>query len=209
MLKRKVIAGALLIVGAFGLEYTAVAQQNSTMMSRPGSNRLSAADKQFMIQAAQGGMAEVQFARIANQKASSQTVRQYAQQMINDHTPANQELMSIAARKGVILPKTIGPQNQAIKRSLSQLSGTAFDRAYLRAAGVQSHTQQAALFQREAQQGRDPDVKAFAARVLPIVQGHLQMARADVNNVSGMGAMPMQGSGSGNGMNMMRPSTGQ
>jgi putative membrane protein len=195
MLKRKVLTAALVVVGAFGLEYTAVAQQNSPMMSRPAYNRLSAVDKQFMIQAAQGGLAEVQLAQMAKQKASSPAVLQFAQQMIDDHTPANQELMAIATQKGVALPKTIGPQNQAVKRSLSKLSGKAFEQAYIRAAGVQAHTQQAAVFQKEVQQGRDQDVKAFATKILPTVKDHLRMARADAGTMSGM--------------NMMRPGTGQ
>jgi putative membrane protein len=195
MLKRKVLTAALVVVGAFGLEYTAVAQQNSPMMSRPAYNRLSAVDKQFMIQAAQGGLAEVQLAQMAKQKASSPAVLQFAQQMIDDHTPANQELMAIATQKGVALPKTIGPQNQAVKRRLSKLSGKAFEQAYIRAAGVQAHTQQAAVFQKEVQQGRDQDVKAFATKILPTVKDHLRMARADAGTMSGM--------------NMMRPGTGQ
>lgn len=69
---------------------------------------LSQVDREFMVKAAQGGMAEVQFGQIALQRASSDTVKQYAQRMIEEHTKANNELMALAKAKGVTLPTTIG-----------------------------------------------------------------------------------------------------
>ena len=202
MFKSKMLTAALVVVGTFSMGYTAVAQPGSMMTQ--SNTRLSAMDKQFMLKAAQGGMAEVQFGQIAIRKASSAIVRQYAQRMINEHTPVNQQLMALAARKGVALPKTIGAKNLAVKRQLSNLSGPAFDQAYITAAGVQGHTEQAELFQSEIQSGSDPAVKAFANRVIPTVEGHLQMARAmTAGTATGRNMMPMsQPTGSG-GMNMM------
>ena len=198
MFKSKLLTAALVVVGTFGTSYTAVAQQGSMMRS----TTLSAMDKQFMLKAAQGGMAEVQFGQIAIRKASSAIVRQYAQRMINEHTPVNQQLMALAARKGVTLPETIGAKNQAVKRQLYNLSGPAFDQAYIRAAGVQAHTEQANLFQSEIQNGSDRAVKAFASKVIPTVEGHLQMARAmTAGTATGSNMMQMQPGGSS--MNMM------
>lgn len=144
--------------------------------------RLSNLDRQFMIQAAQGGMAEVQLGQLALKRAASNSVRQYAQQMINDHTRANKELMQLAAQKRVTLPKTVNQQQQAVMKKLSQLSGRNFDQAYMNEAGIRAHTEQAALYQRQAKQGQEPDVRAFAAKTLPIVQEHLQMAQAMTGN---------------------------
>jgi len=129
-----------------------------------------------MVKAAQGGMAEVQFGQIATKRASSNTVRQYAQQMIQEHTKANNELMALAKAKGVTLPKTIGEKNQKLKERLSSLSGARFDREYMREAGVRSHAEQAKLFERQVERGLDPDVIAFAAKTLPVVRKHLQEA---------------------------------
>jgi putative membrane protein len=150
-------------------------QPNSTTTGQ--IQQLSAQDKQFITEAAQGGMAEVQLGKLALQRASSQQVRDYAQHMIDEHAKVNQELMALAKQKGVTPPKTIGQKNEAVRAKLAKLSGSEFDKAYMQEAGVKAHAQQEALFRRQAEQGQDPDSKAFAAKVLPTVQAHLQEAQ--------------------------------
>jgi putative membrane protein len=187
MINSKTITTAALV--AFGVfasvEYTAVAQTGGTMMNQQSQTGLSALDRQFMYQAAQGGMAEVQLARLALQKSSSSGVKQYAQEMITDHTQANNQLKTLAREKGLRLPTTINSTQQALRRQLASLNGSSFDRTYINRAGVAAHTQQANIFQREVQMGQDPDVKAFAQQVLPIVEQHLQMARSMASNMTG------------------------
>jgi putative membrane protein len=151
-------------------------QQNQT--------RLSSADRKFINQAAEGGMAEVQLGQLALKRGSSDAVKQYAQQMIDEHTRVNEKLMAIATQKGVTPPKAIAPKHEKVRAKLSKLSGKSFDQAYMKEAGIKAHTEQAALFQRQAQQGQDPDLKAFAAQTLPAVQQHLQEAQAMTGSTS-------------------------
>ena len=162
---------------------------------------LSSSDKRFLLQAAQGGTAEVQLGQLATQKASSDTVKQYAQRMVDEHSQANNQLAALAAQKGVTLPTDIGSKNQAVYDQLSKLSGTAFDRAYLKAAGVKAHSQQADLFKKEAQKGQDPDLKALATQLLPTIEDHLQTARAITEGKTA-------GSSSTPGGSMSSPSSG-
>lgn len=135
-------------------------------------------DREFMVEAAQGGMAEVEFAKIATKKASSNVVKEYARRMVSEHTEANAELMAIAKQKGVTLPTTIGKKNADLKQDLAELSGAKFDREYMKEAGVKGHEEQAKLFEREIERGQDPDVKGFATKTLPVVQKHLEQAQA-------------------------------
>lgn len=139
---------------------------------------LSPADRKFINEAASGGMAEVQLGQLALKRGSSDAVKQYAQHMIDEHTRVNKELMAIASQKGVTPPKAIAPKYKKVRAKLSKLSGKSFDQAYMKEAGVKAHTEQAALFQHQAEQGQDPDLKAFAAKTLPAVQQHLQEAQA-------------------------------
>ena len=190
MIKHKLLTAALVVAGVFSLGYKTVAQtgggtttspsapappSSSSTMSSPQTN-LGSSDKHFILQAAQGGMAEVQIGQLAAQKASRDQVKQYAQQMVEQHSQVNNQLAALAAQKGVTLPTTLSPKYQSTYDQLSKLSGTAFDRAYISQAGVKAHTQQANLFKQESQQGKDPEVKAFAGQVLPAVEDHLKMA---------------------------------
>jgi putative membrane protein len=143
----------------------------------PGSNsQLSALDNQFVIEAAHGGMAEVRLGQLALQRSTSPQVKQFAQRMIQEHTQANTELMRLTTQKGINAPTDVGPKYQAAMMRLMQLSGAEFDQAYMNEAGVNAHLESAAVYQRQAALGLDPDLKAFASRTLPRVQGHLEMA---------------------------------
>jgi len=204
MIKKVTITTALMAVGFItSLAYTATAQTNRPAASPdqmvpapnrpapppdqtapapnrpvppPSSSQLSALDRQFVMDAAQGGMAEVQLSQLALQRSTDPQVKQFAQQMIQEHTRANEQLMRLAAQKGITPPPTVGPKYQAAMARLMQLSGASFDQAYMNEAGVNSHMESAAVYQRQAALGQDPDLKAFAAGILPRVQDHLQMA---------------------------------
>jgi putative membrane protein len=136
---------------------------------------LSTTDAAFMTTAARGGMAEVQLGQLAERNGRSAAVKRFGQQMINDHGRTNQELMALAQQKQVTPPSGIGAEQQQIYDRLASLRGSAFDRAYAEAM-VQDHREDLRAFQQEAQSGTDPDVKAFAARVVPVLQEHLRMA---------------------------------
>lgn len=146
--------------------------------SAPGTSQLSALDQQFVMDAAQGGMAEVELGQLALQKSKNPEVQRFARQMIQQHSQANEQLMRIATAKGVTPPPTAGPKYEAARMQLMQLSGASFDRAYMNEGGVNSHLEAAAVYQRETQSGQDPELKAFARQLLPAVQQHLEMAAA-------------------------------
>lgn len=144
---------------------------------QPNQSRVSATDRAFMLKAAQGGMAEVELSQVASRRADSNDVKQYAQEMIQDHTQANDTLSQLAQQKGVTLPTTTDAQHQKLKAQLQQMSGRSFDRAYMQAMET-DHAKTVALFQSEARQGQDPDLKAFATNLLPKLQQHWTMARS-------------------------------
>jgi putative membrane protein len=150
--------------------------QNTSGQAGQGM-RLGAADRKFVMEAAMGGMAEVELGRLAAERGSSDAVKQFGQRMVDDHSRANSELMQLASGKGITLPTTLDAKHQALVTRMSRLSGAAFDRAYAREM-VKDHQKTVALFQREATRGADTDLKAFAQTTLPTLQEHLSMARA-------------------------------
>jgi putative membrane protein len=130
----------------------------------------------FAAPAAQGGMTEVELGRLALQRAADSSVREFGQRMVTDHTAANAEFKSLAARKNIQLPSEVSSDQKSMIEQLSKLSGAEFDKKYM-SDMVKDHEEDVKDFQTQANEGTDPDIKAFAAKTLPILQGHLQMAR--------------------------------
>lgn len=142
-----------------------------------GSMMLNSTDRKFMVMAAMGGMAEIETARMALERASSDSIKQYAQKMIDDHTKVGDELKELASSKGVTLPTAVDAKHKAMMNKLMKLSGAAFDREYIMSAGVKDHEKMLKLLQDEVRKGKDADVKAFASKTIPAVQEHHRMAR--------------------------------
>ena len=117
---------------------------------------------------------EVQLGQTAQQKASSAAVKELGKKIEQDHTQAGTELAALAKAKNVPLPADAGGE-KAMMDKMSSLSGTAFDKAYTKAM-VRDHKKDVKEFEREAANGIDSDVKAFAAKMLPILREHLRMA---------------------------------
>jgi putative membrane protein len=139
-----------------------------------GHGAAQTADHKFAMEAAMGGMMEVELGRVAASKGASDEVRQFGQRMVDDHTKANAELMQLASSKGWTLPTAVDPKHQAEMQKLSAMSGEAFDRAYVKMM-VKDHKKDVGEFQKQAARGADPDLKAFASGALPTLQEHLQM----------------------------------
>jgi putative membrane protein len=132
-------------------------------------------NRQFLTEAIQSGLAEVELGRLARDRTESRPVRSFAQLMVDDHHAANQQLAALAKAAGVTAPAQPDQAQQSLYAQLSALSGPAFDRAYMDSQ-VQSHQQAVDLFARQSA-GND-QVARFAAQQLPVLQRHLSMAQA-------------------------------
>jgi putative membrane protein len=175
-----VIVSCVLVaaVGTARAEDSAVGQFGKNLgagvMDGLKAGLVPAADKEFMLNAASGGTAEVAMARVALDKTESPAVKKHAQLMINDHTQANEELRRIATAKGVTLPEAPNANHQAMVDRISGTSARDFDEVYVREAGVKAHEEMRTLFRNQSSNGVDPEAKAFAAKTLPTVETHLK-----------------------------------
>ena len=156
---------------------------NSPAGGQNSPNSLSSRDRTFVMQAGQLSMMEVELGRLAVKRGSSAGVKQYGQEMVEEHTRANQELMQLAMQKKVELPTEMSTQNTATIDRRSGLSGRSFDTAYKQAM-IDSHNQAIALFKAQSQQGEDPQLKAWATQKLPNLQAHLEMVNQMLANTS-------------------------
>ena len=124
-------------------------------------------------------MLEVDLGKLAFQQASFDDVKQFGQHMADDHTKANEELKMLAQTKNLDL--TASTQKEATefdkkKEKLSKLSGVEFDKAYMKDM-VKDHEEAVKKFEKAAEVTEDPELKTWAAKTLPTLQQHLQMAK--------------------------------
>jgi putative membrane protein len=140
-------------------------------------------DEQFARKAARGGMAEVKMGQLAQEKGTHESVKQFGQRMVEDHTKANEELKEAARKENVTLPADLDAKDKATYEALAKLSGPAFDRAYARDM-VKDHQEDIAEFSREADSGQKEALKSFAVGALPILNDHLKEAREMQRSVS-------------------------
>jgi putative membrane protein len=144
------------------------------------------ADRQFAAAAASGGQEEVKLGQLAQENGQSQTVKDFGERMVRDHSKADQDLNNAAQKDDIRLPQKLTPNEQANYDRLAKLRGAQFDKAYARLM-VQDHKQDIADFEKEASQGQSNSVKGFAQQTLPTLKAHLRAAEQMEKSVSANG----------------------
>ena len=152
-------------------------RNNNAMGEQTGMANMAAQDHNFLMDAAMGGMEEVELGRLATQQGASEAVKQFGQRMVDDHSKANQELMSIAQSKGITLPTEMDEKHKKDVTKLSSLTGADFDREYGKMM-LSDHRKDVSEFEKQSTRGTDADLKAFASKTLPTLKEHLQMAES-------------------------------
>jgi putative membrane protein len=133
-------------------------------------------DADFAVNAADGGLYEVQLATLALTKATSSRVKQFAQMMVDDHSKANAELKSLASQKNIVLPDVMSEKCQKKYYDLDQKKqGNEFDREYIDQM-VKDHKEDIDVFEKEADKGNDGEVKSWASGKIATLRHHLEEA---------------------------------
>jgi putative membrane protein len=137
---------------------------------------LSKADKQFMDAAARADMIEAHEGQMAANHASQDSVKTFAKALVQDHTPSYADLSQLAAKTGASIPKGINAAKDPAIEQLARLKGSGFDRQFTRDE-IAATRLDLALFKREAAHGQDADVKAYASKMVPVLEKDLQAAQ--------------------------------
>ncbi|MEP7142536.1 MAG: DUF4142 domain-containing protein [Ferruginibacter sp.] len=134
-------------------------------------------DADFAVEAANGGMMEVQLGNYAQQNALSPRVKEFGAMMTRDHTKANDELKGIAASKSITLPAESGDKAKKEMEDLMKKKGKDFDKAYMNMM-LDDHKKDVKEFEKAANDCKDPEIKSFAGKTLPVLRVHLDSAKA-------------------------------
>jgi len=141
-----------------------------------GSATVASGDSSFARQACQASAAEIEIGKMAALNTRNKAIRKFAQVLSDDHASAEKELSTLFARKQMPPEAEFAEGFQHSVQRLAELKGGAFDAAFKQQV-IEDHEKAISLFERQAEQGTDPDLKAFAERRLPQLQEHLAMAR--------------------------------
>jgi len=141
------------------------------------ADKLSAGESRFIKDAAGGGLFEVEMGKLAQEKAASQQVKDFAKKMDQDHSKANSELKQLASTKNVQIADKLEGKHKSTYDRLAKLSGERFDREYMKTM-IDDHKTDVDHFKKEADSAKDPDVKQFASKTLPTLEKHLELAQS-------------------------------
>ena len=142
------------------------------MDSTATTSTISAQDKSFADAAATGGMMEVTLGEYAEVNGMNAKVKALGKMMKEDHGKANEELKTWAMNAKYTLPNMLNAEQQKMVDDLKMKKGADFDIAYTDAM-VSDHKEDIAAFKKESMEGTG-DLKAFATKLVPTLEGHLK-----------------------------------
>jgi putative membrane protein len=151
--------------------------RTDTTGNNAGNQMVDQNSKDFVADAATGGMMEVELGNIAQQKAQSQRVKDFGKMMVDDHSKANDNLKGIASRKNIDVPASVTDNQKKDMDQLSKKSGTDFDKAYVHMM-VEDHKKDINAFKKAEGKVSDNDIKNFITTTLPTLQKHLDSIQA-------------------------------
>ena len=171
-----IVFALVLLSSAFVIDSASAHDCGATIATSSGAG-LSEVDYNFVAQANLGAPFQVESGRVAERKATTAEVRDYARLMVESHIPVIEALNKVLQRKDIAAPANplLRGAYDAMIESLNADQGVAFNRDYV-AGQVEYQKGNAALFQNEIRDGNDPDLKAFARQTLPKIEDHLRRA---------------------------------
>lgn len=147
-----------------------------TILAQAQAPALAEVDLKFVETVASKGLMEVALSQHAADHGVSPDVKLIGQQMVTDHSKANEELASIATNKGLTLAKESRPEHKEILDRVTGLSGEEFDKQYIETM-ARGHQESLDAIEKFQVEGIDPDIKGFAQKIQPIVEHHLEMVK--------------------------------
>lgn len=171
-------ASVLLLALIAGTSYAQGTAATGASAPMHGAATVARADRNFLEDAAEINIAEIRASNLALEKATSADVKAYAQMMVDGHKKATEELRALAQAKGVKLPDDATLMAKAKTKMLEERSGASFDKHYIEAIGIKAHENAIKRFEKASKDAKDPEVKAWADKMLPDLRTHLEKAKS-------------------------------
>ncbi|HLL64717.1 MAG TPA: DUF4142 domain-containing protein [Micromonosporaceae bacterium] len=168
---------------ALGAVLSGAAALCAVLLAAPAAQAApSAQDTRFLQAAHQSNLSEIATGQLAQQKGTTQAVRDLGARFVADHTQLDQSLQPVATALGVSLPGAPNADQQAVARRLQAASGAAFDQLYI-STQIAAHRAAMRLGQTEQANGSDPQAKQVAVAAAPIIAAHHDLLNAAARSV--------------------------
>ncbi len=148
-------------------------------MEKQGISKL---DHDFVTKATESGLAEVELAKVAKQKASSAEVREYADKLQSDHKKATDKLLNLVKGSGIDVPKRLSESHRMLIDRMSKIGDDRFEREFM-TTQIKEHESDIKLYRSEAEHGGNDELKKLAAETADLLQKHVEMARTIHNRL--------------------------
>jgi len=129
----------------------------------------------ILAQIHQADLKEIAIGKIAEEKASTDEVRAYAVQLVNDHTNADQMVLATAQKTGAHL-RGVATARSKTDQKLSSASGAQFDRMFLEQTSA-DHKKLMSELQQGREDASDDEIEALIDKIMPILQQHHDLAQ--------------------------------
>ena len=149
---------------------------NTAVLQDNNAGGVADKDEDFIKEATSGGLMEVELGRYAQQNAQNPRVRNFGAMMVRDHSQANEELKAILSQKNLTAPAAMEDNHRNKMNDIQKKTGADFDKEYI-GEMVDDHEKDVDRFKRYAENGNDPELKAFAAKTLPVLLMHQDSAK--------------------------------
>jgi putative membrane protein len=137
---------------------------------------LDKADQSFLDTAAQTDMTEAHVGQMAQDQGNAQAVKDFGQMLVTDHTNDYNQVTALGTKVNATIPKGLDAMHDKMIAPMNKLKGAAFDHKFIQEM-VAGHEKAIAQYKKAAADSQNPDVKAYAAQVLPTLEKHLDTAK--------------------------------
>lgn len=139
----------------------------------------------YVMAAGRSDLYEIQSSQIALQKSQNEDIREFAQDMIEDHTETTADTMEAARDAGLNPPQpTLDAGTRASIEELQNASPAEFDRLYL-GQQIPAHRQAFGLHSYYANAGDESRLRRNARKATRVISRHLKMANKMQREMSG------------------------
>lgn len=133
-------------------------------------------DSDYLVAAAEVDMKEIELGKLAQQKSANADVKALGKMMVEQHEKASAETKALAAKKNISLPSTLTEKGQDAYKDLNDKTGHDFDKAYADKM-VDGHEKMIEKMEKASEKATDPDIRMWAANMLPVLRTHLEHAK--------------------------------